>query len=139
LGTFGGACAEYCGAEHAWMRLRVVVDEPDAFARWVASEQRPAAASTDAHVLQGVQLFGQLTCANCHAVSGTTFEGRVGPDLTHVATRATLAGELLDNTPANLSDWLAHPDALKPGSHMPNLHLSADQVRSLVGYLETLR
>lgn len=138
-GTFSGACAEYCGAEHAWMRLRVVVDSPGAFARWVTHEQLPAASPAAASAKVGARLFGQLTCANCHAIEGTSFEGRIGPDLTHVASRATLAGELLDNSPANLTDWLVRPDALKPGSHMPNLHLSPDQVRSLVAYMETLR
>jgi cytochrome c oxidase subunit 2 len=135
-GTFTGACAEFCGAEHAWMRLRVVADSPAAFARWVTAEQGPTqtAASDD-----GARQFAQLTCANCHAIQGTSFTARIGPDLTHLNHRAKLAGELLDNTPVNLANWIAHPDTLKPGSHMPNLHLSAEQVDSLVAYLESLR
>ena len=139
-GTFLGACAEFCGAEHAWMRLRVVADSPDGFARWVAAERAPAqAAGGGAASDAGAREFEQLTCSNCHAIEGTSFTARIGPDLTHLSHRAKLAGELLDNTPVNLANWIAHPDTLKPGSHMPNLHLSPTQVDSLVEYLESLR
>ena len=80
-----------------------------------------------------------MTCVNCHAIAGTGHDARVGPDLTHIAARARLAGELIEYTPENLARWIAHPDALKPSSHMPNLHLSSDQVTALVAYMETLR
>jgi cytochrome c oxidase subunit 2 len=138
-GTYTGACSEYCGAEHAWMRLRVVAEPGTDFARWVAREQTPAASATGGAAAEGERLFDAMTCATCHAIAGTTHHERIGPDLTHVATRARLAAELSDNTPANLADWIAHPDTMKPGSHMPNLHLSSEQVSALVAYMETLR
>jgi cytochrome c oxidase subunit II len=138
-GTFGGTCAEYCGAEHAWMRLRVVAEADAAFADWVAAEQRSAPAPNAGAALDGARLFTSLTCASCHAIAGTGNRTTIGPDLTHVASRKMLAGELIANTPEGLGRWLEHPDLLKPGSHMPNVHLSRDQIASLVAYLETLR
>jgi cytochrome c oxidase subunit 2 len=138
-GTYSGACAEYCGAEHAWMRLRVTAEPAQDFARWVAREHAPARSVPVGTAAEGQRLFAALTCANCHAIAGTAYEARIGPDLTHVAARARLAGELIDNTPENLARWIAHPDALKPRSNMPNLHLSSNQITALVAYMETLR
>jgi len=141
-GTYFGACAEYCGNEHAWMRLRVTAEPPAAFASWLAAQQRTAAtpdAASDSLVVQGAALFTSLTCASCHAVRGTQDAARVGPDLTHLASRPALAAERLPNTPANLRRWIAEPDLVKPGSYMPNLHLSGPDLDRIVAYLLTLR
>ena len=141
-GTYFGACAEYCGTEHAWMRLRVTAQPPATFASWLAAEQRPAPATiagTDSAAAQGARLYSSLSCVNCHAIQGTADTARGGPDLTHMATRPTLAAERLANTPENLRRWLAEPDVVKPGSHMPNLHLSDHDLDLLVAYLLTLR
>ena len=137
-GTYSGACAEYCGAEHAWMRLRIIAEPPSQFEGWVAREHAPATTAVGGVAADGERLFGEMTCANCHAIAGTGHDARVGPDLTHIAGRARLAGEVIDNTPENLARWIANPDAIKPRSHMPNLHLSSDQVGALVAYMETL-
>jgi cytochrome c oxidase subunit 2 len=88
---------------------------------------------------QGARLFQEKTCVSCHAIAGTPATARIGPDLTHVASRQMLAAERVDNTPATLAQWLAGPQALKPGSLMPNLQLTPDEVQLLVAYLETLR
>jgi cytochrome c oxidase subunit 2 len=142
-GTYFGACAEYCGTEHAWMRLRVTAEAPATFAAWLAAQRQAPAAATgasDSTAAQGARLFSSLTCVNCHAIRGTPNDtARVGPDLTHLATRPTLAAERLQNTPENLRRWLAEPDVLKPGSYMPNLHLSEHDLDRLVAYLLTLR
>lgn len=138
-GTYFGACAEYCGAEHAWMRLRVTAESPPVFATWLAAQQRPAVLPSSDSAARGATLYTSLTCVNCHAVQGTSDTARVGPDLTHLATRPSLAAERLPNTPANLRRWLAEPDVVKPGSHMPNLHLSDRDLDLLVDYLLTLR
>jgi cytochrome c oxidase subunit II len=141
-GTYSGACAEYCGTEHAWMRLRVTAEPPATFASWLAAQQRPAgpaAATSDSAAAQGASLYSSLTCVNCHAIQGTADTARIGPDLTHLATRPSLAAERLPNTPANLRRWLAEPDVVKPGSHMPNLHLSDRDLNLLTAYLLTLR
>lgn len=139
-GTYLGACAEYCGAEHAWMRLRVVAESPEDFAAWVAGQQQgePPIAGDAAH---GRDLFfnGAGNCTSCHAIAGTSAKARVGPDLTHVGGRATIGAGVLTNTPENMARWLKDPQAVKPGNRMPDLRLSDDEVRALAAYLETLK
>lgn len=138
-GTYLGACAEFCGLEHAWMRIRVIAQTPEEFAQWVQSQQRIPPSPLTGNAEAGSQSFRSMTCSNCHAVAGTPASARTGPDLSHLASRETLAAGRLNNTPQNLSAWLHDPDAYKPGSHMPNLHLTDEQRRDLVAYLETLR
>jgi cytochrome c oxidase subunit 2 len=137
-GTYLGACAEFCGAQHAWMRIRVVAQTPDQFATWRDGQLRPAAVAAAGDVERGAQLFQQVTCANCHTIAGTAALGRIGPDLTHLMSRTTLAAGVLENTPESLTRWLANPGTVKPGSHMPSLQLTPKQVHLLVAYLETL-
>ena len=138
-GTYLGTCAEFCGKEHAWMRIRVIADDPAAFAAWSATEQAQAAAPNGTAEQRGHEYFTGMPCANCHTISGTSARGRIGPDLTHLASRETLAAGRLRNTPDQLSAWLHDPDAFKPGSHMPNLRLTDEQRGDIVQYLETLK
>jgi cytochrome c oxidase subunit 2 len=139
-GAYQGACAEYCGAQHAWMRILVIADEPAKFQLWLANEASPALQSVGEQAARGAEVFHDLTCVKCHAIGGTGADARVAPDLTHIASRRTLAAGAVDeNTPANLAGWLKNPDYSKPGSHMPNLRLSDAQVNDLVTYFETLR
>jgi cytochrome c oxidase subunit II len=133
-GVYLGACVEYCGAEHAWMRLRVIAEPEAAFEAWLQDQRRPAPPPTTPEALAGARLFRQDACESCHAAGIA-----VGPDLSHVAGRETLAGGVLANTPANLARWLADPQAVKPGSLMPNFHLTSGPLHSLVAYLETLK
>lgn len=135
-GTYLGACAEYCGAEHAWMRLRVVVQPQAEFDAWLRQQAAPHPTPTGGDAARGAQLFAQATCASCHAVAGTVADARVGPDLTHFGDRDTLGAGVRDNTPDNLAQWLKNPQAVKPGNHMPNLQLTEDDIRALVAYLE---
>ncbi|MGA9190410.1 MAG: cytochrome c oxidase subunit II [Anaerolineales bacterium] len=138
-GIYLGTCAEFCGAQHAWMRIRVVAQSPADFNRWLSQQAAvPTPAKTEA-ATRGAQLFQSLTCSSCHAIAGTPAQAHVGPDLTHLADRQTLGAGVLDNTPDNLKRWLTNPQAYKPGSYMPNLHLSPDQVDALVAYLESLK
>ena len=139
-GFYSGTCAEYCGAEHAWMRIGVIADAEPTFERWVQHQLEvpsPLPAGSDA--VQGAELFQQMTCGNCHAIAGSSAKGRIGPDLTHIGSRLTLAAGRFQNTPANLASWLANPQAIKPDSHMPNFQLTDPQVRQLTAYLETLQ
>jgi cytochrome c oxidase subunit 2 len=138
-GTYFGACAEYCGQEHAWMRIRVVAQTPETFAAWEKEQLAVPATPTEGEPGEGAKYFQELSCASCHTIRGTAAGARIGPDLTHVASRETLAAGRLDNTPANLAKWLLEPDLIKPGCHMPNLHLPRQQQDALVAYLETLR
>ncbi len=141
VGVYQGACAEFCGVEHAWMRLRAIAQPPDQFAAWQRDQlQRAAAPPAGGQAARGAALFAQLTCISCHAISGVggPTEG-IAPNLTHVGSRQTLAAGLLANTAASMALWLRDPQAAMPGNHMPNLQLSGAQVGALTAYLEGLR
>ncbi|MGB6482381.1 MAG: cytochrome c oxidase subunit II [Candidatus Acidiferrales bacterium] len=138
-GTYLGTCSEYCGAEHAWMRIRVIAQSETDFERWSERQLEIPSQSYTGDAAKGARLFQQLTCANCHAISGTSASADIGPDLTHMAERQTLAAGRLENTPANLERWLTDPQAIKPGIHMPNFEMTTDQVRDLTAYLESLK
>jgi cytochrome c oxidase subunit II len=129
-GTYLGACAEFCGNEHAWMRIMVIADSPDDFAAWVKQQAGIPPKPVTADEQLGAKIYRENICTNCHLRS-------VGPDLTHIASRRTLAAGALENTPENLAAWLHDPDDFKPGSNMPNFKLSPGDVRALVAFLET--
>jgi cytochrome c oxidase subunit II len=133
--TFYGQCAEFCGMQHANMKILVVAEEQDDFRRWQENERKPAADTDSA----GRDRFLALGCVNCHTVRGTTARGTVGPDLTHLMARRTLAAGATQNDHDQLRAWIADPDTIKPGSKMPNMHLSGDDVDLIVGFLESLR
>jgi cytochrome c oxidase subunit 2 len=136
-GLYLGQCAQYCGTQHAKMLLRVYVDARDDFDRWVQQQREPAQEQGDAAA--GRRVFQSTACINCHAVSGTVATGRFGPDLTHVMSRDTIGSGIVPNTPANLRAWIRNPDALKPGSRMPSMQLTDQQLDSVTAYLATLR
>ena len=136
-GVFLGQCAQYCGTQHAKMLLRVSVDGPEEFAAWVRAQQRPAV--EDAGAIAGRRVFESNACMNCHAVAGTAADGRFGPDLTHLMSRATIAAGAAKNTHNNLRLWIQDPSAIKPGSLMPAMKLSDADLDAVVSYMETLR
>src|SRR6266550_5516464 len=136
-GLYLGQCAQYCGTQHAKMLLRVYVDSREDFDRWIEAQRRPARA--DAAVARGRQVFETTACVNCHAVGGTNANGRFGPDLSHFMSRDTLAAGAAPNTPENLRLWLRNPGAIKPGSLMPAMQLSDEDVNAVADYLESLR
>jgi cytochrome c oxidase subunit II len=137
VGTYLGNCAEYCGTQHARMLLRVIVHEPDDFARWVAAQQQPAVAEAQVHA--GRDVFFATSCVNCHTISGTTAQGKFGPDLTHLMSRDTLAAGTAPNTPDTLRAWVRDPQTLKEGALMPNMQLSDTELDQIVAYLLTLK
>ena len=136
-GTFLGNCAEYCGTQHAKMMLRVVVDTPEEFDRWVAAQKAAPVDSPAAR--QGRDVFLQTSCVNCHRIQGTSANGVFGPDLSRLMTRQTLAAGAATNTPENLWRWLRDPATIKPGCLMPNMRLTPTEVEQIATYLETLR
>jgi cytochrome c oxidase subunit 2 len=177
-GLYVGQCAQFCGAQHAKMLLRVYVDTPDDFKLWIAAQQRaqpelsPSGLVSDSNrggqIATGIVppkspvmlekmvahspltsdeenahtgqiIFEQQACINCHTVAGTVANGRYGPDLTHLMSRATLAAGAADNTPANLQAWIADPNTFKPGSLMPAMHLTDGQNAQITAYLVTLK
>jgi cytochrome c oxidase subunit 2 len=136
-GMYVGQCAQFCGVEHAKMLLRVYVQTPEDFAAWVKNQQQPAV--QDPAVAEGRQIFESQSCISCHVIRGTPAQGRFGPDLTHFGSRDTLASGAADNTPGNLKLWIKDPDYVKPGSLMPAMQLSDDQIDKVVAYLDTLK
>jgi cytochrome c oxidase subunit 2 len=138
VGRYRGACAEFCGLQHAHMALEVVADPPAVFRRWLAAQAAPAAPPAGDAAGQGARDFA-ATCGSCHAIRGTAASSDVGPDLTHLASRRTLAGLTLPNDPEALRAWIAAPQHAKPGNQMPDLGLSNARLDALVAYLEGLR
>jgi cytochrome c oxidase subunit 2 len=120
-GSYRGQCAEYCGMQHANMAFVVVAEEPAAFQRWLAAQRGPAATPADEEGRLGEQLVVHGVCASCHAIGGTPAAGRIGPDLTHVASRAMLAAGTLHNNRATMEAWITNAQSLKPGVLMPSL------------------
>jgi cytochrome c oxidase subunit 2 len=139
-GTYRGQCSEFCGLGHAEMAFEVIVQPPDQFRAWLDHEAQPAAAATAGSALAGQQEFAAASCADCHAIRGTPADGRVGPDLTHLGSRRTLAALTIPNTPGDLMQWITNPQGFKPGSRMPGFaSLPESARRALVAYLESLR
>jgi cytochrome c oxidase subunit 2 len=137
VGMYVGQCAQFCGVEHAKMLLRVYVQTPDDFAAWVKNQQQPAV--QDPAVAEGRQVFESQACISCHVIRGTAANGKFGPDLTHLMSRDTIASGASANTPADLKLWIKDPDYVKPGSLMPAMQLSDDQIDKIVAYLSTLK
>jgi cytochrome c oxidase subunit 2 len=135
-GIYLGQCAQYCGTQHAKMLLRVSVDTPETFDAWIRWQKAPA--NRDDKEARGRGIFETTSCVNCHAVGGTNATGRFGPDLTHLMSRSTIAAGAAENTDENLRLWIQNPDAIKPGSLMPAMKLSDEDLDALVRYLETL-
>lgn len=136
-GLFLGQCAKYCGTQHAKMLLRVYVDTPEDFDRWVKQQEK--AAEEDQNVAAGRLVFEQTACINCHAIRGTVANGRFGPDLTHLMSRDTLASGVLGNSPQDLRAWIKSPDDFKPGVLMPAMNLRDTDLDKVVSYLATLK
>src|SRR5262245_42930346 len=136
-GIFLGQCAQYCGTQHAKMLQRVSVDRSDEFDAWIRAQQEPAVEDESASA--GRRLFETTACINCHTIRGTVANGRFGPDLTHLMSRATIASGAAANTDENLRLWLKNPDAIKPGSLMPAMKMSDAELDALTRYMASLR
>lgn len=138
-GTFRGQCAEYCGGQHARMAMLVIAEPEADFALWLEHQRNEAGRPGPGPASEGFAAFAKLGCPECHAVRGLAPGGRVGPDLTHVASRRTLAGATLANDRANLAAWIAAAPSFKPGTPMPSFaRLDAATRENLVAFLESL-
>jgi cytochrome c oxidase subunit 2 len=138
-GVYRGQCAEYCGAQHALMAFDVIATSRAEFDTWLASLARPAREPQTPELREGRELFVKLGCGACHAVRGVA-EGRLGPDLTQVGARRSLAAGTFKNGIGNLAGWIASAQHLKPGNRMPSYdQLEGRQLRALAAYLESLK
>ena len=138
-GVFRGQCAEFCGLQHAHMAVLVFVQSRRDFQSWLANMAKPARQPAGTEARRGRDLFLSESCSGCHQIRGTSARGRIGPDLTHVATRTMLASATIPNTPASLADWIRDPQHFKPGNKMPALELSDSDLEALTAYLEGLK
>jgi cytochrome c oxidase subunit 2 len=139
VGTFPGQCAELCGVSHANMRMKLFVEPPDAFEAWAAQQKKPPAEpDTSTLAGHGRALFAQSACIGCHTIDGIS-AGIIGPNLTHIGSRTSIAGSMFPNDAPHLAKWIAQPDKEKPGTLMLNLGLPPDQVDALVAYLQSLK
>jgi len=138
-GVYRGECAEYCGLQHTRMQFRVVALPAPEFASWLKEHRRPAVPPADSAAAAGQTVFLTSGCAFCHTVRGTAARGTTGPDLTHLASRRTLAAGTLPNTRGHLAGWVGNPQAIKPGNKMPHIPLRPEELQSLLAYLGSLR
>jgi cytochrome c oxidase subunit 2 len=141
-GVYRGQCAEYCGAQHARMALHVVAHTPGEYEAWLARQRQPAAAPTDAFLERGRQAFVAQRCGACHTIRGVADAARpgLGPDLTHVGSRAHIAAGTLRTHQGTLAGWIADPQAIKPGAFMPAAgDIDGETLRALAAYLEQLK
>ncbi len=138
-GRWRGQCAEYCGIQHAHMSFYMVAESQKDFDNWMTAQAQSSVAPTNAQTVHGQQVFLTHACVLCHTIRGTPAGSRVGPDLTHLASRSTIAAGMLPNTIGNLGGWILNPQALKPGSRMPPNQISGPDLQDLLAYLETLR
>jgi cytochrome c oxidase subunit II len=138
-GVYRGQCAEYCGQQHAKMGFLVIAQRPDSFAGWLARQRDTALTPTTELARRGQEVFLASSCVMCHAIAGTPAGSRVGPDLTHLASRRTIAAGTLPNTRGNLAGWIIDPQKIKPGTRMPPTQLKPADLQALLAYLETLK
>jgi cytochrome c oxidase subunit II len=138
-GIYRGQCAEFCGLQHAKMSFTVTATSEEEFYAWLEQQAMPAPEPVTAEQQRGRELFQTTSCAMCHTVRGTQALAATAPDLTHVASRQTLAAGSIPNTHGHLSGWIANPQSIKPGTRMPNLGLSNQELNDLVEYIRTLK
>jgi cytochrome c oxidase subunit 2 len=138
-GVFRGQCAEFCGVQHAHMGFVVVVEPEEEFAAWLAHQRLPAVEPADSLAERGRRVFVNAACADCHAIRGTPASGNFGPELTHLASRRSLAAAILPNTRGHLGGWIANPQRIKPGNNMPHVPLPSEEFHALLHYLLTLK
>lgn len=138
-GSYLGQCSEFCGLQHAHMRLTVIAQAPASFQAWLANMARPLApVPVSGRAREGERLFMSRGCGGCHQLRGTEATGTVGPDLTHVASRSTLAAVTIPNNARKLAAWIENPQAIKPGNHMPDLGLSRPEAETIAVFLQEL-
>jgi cytochrome c oxidase subunit 2 len=138
-GNFRGQCAEFCGLQHAHMAIWVVAEDEQKFEAWRQGQLKDAVNPSTPSQQLGQQVFEQNTCAFCHSIRGTTAHGQVAPDLTHIASRISIAAGTLPNNRGNLAGWISDPQTIKPGNHMSTVPLRSDQLQPLLDYLGILK
>jgi cytochrome c oxidase subunit II len=138
-GIYRGQCAEFCGHQHAHMAFYVIAESPEKFHAWLDQQRKPAPDPSNDVLAHGRDVFVKGTCVMCHTIRGTNAGSRVGPDLTHVGGRLSIAAGTLPNNPGALGGWIADPQSIKPGVRMPPNPLPSQDLQALVAYLQSLK
>lgn len=138
-GVYRGQCAEFCGHQHAKMGMLIIAQPPAEFAAWYERQLRPAPDPVDSVRRRGRDVFLSGSCVMCHTIRGTPAGSQAGPELTHIASRRTLAAGTMPNTRGHLAGWIVDPQRIKPGVRMPPNQLSPDDLNALLDYLGSLR
>jgi cytochrome c oxidase subunit 2 len=144
-GVYRGECAEFCGLQHAHMAFMVVAQSEGDYNTWLARQQQQVTPPTDPAIQQGQHVFESAGCVFCHTVRGLNDRSidrsavDLGPDLTHLSSRLTIAGASLTQNRGNLAGWIVDPQHVKPGSLMPNQYLNSQDLQALIAYLESLQ
>jgi cytochrome c oxidase subunit II len=138
-GTFWGQCAEFCGHQHAKMRFVVVAESEEDFNNWANAQRQSSVQPATDIQKRGQEIFLTTTCAQCHTIQGTPANGRVGPNLTHIASRPYIAAGSLPNTKGHLGGWISDPQLIKPGVRMPQNSYSSEEMQALLEYLQSLK
>ena len=138
-GRYRGQCAEFCGLQHAHMAFWVIAEPQEQFEQWMEAQRKPAAPPMDAATTRGQQVFLNSACVFCHNITGTPAAGQMGPDLTHFASRLTIAAGTLPNNRGNLGGWISDPQTVKPGNHMATVPVAPEDLQPLIEYLESLK
>lgn len=140
-GTYLGTCSEFCGTQHAHMRIRVIAQNKKDFKKWQEHQLKPAlpVSKNDSLVKEGKALFMSKTCVKCHQIRGTKATANIGPDLTHFASRIRILSDMKTNTKTHLRQWLKNPQKVKPGAHMPNFIFTNRELKALTSYIHHLK
>jgi cytochrome c oxidase subunit 2 len=138
-GLYLGQCNQFCGMEHARMRIRAIAQTPEEFQRWLNENKSPAQVPQDSMAKLGARLFQMETCSSCHQIRGTEATSDVGPDLTHLMGRKTILSGMELNNKDNLEAWISNPQKIKPGAHMPEFRFEPDSIKAIVDYLSELK
>ncbi|HWR15935.1 MAG TPA: cytochrome c oxidase subunit II [Terriglobales bacterium] len=138
-GTYRGQCAEFCGHQHAHMAFYIVAETPEKFQAWLEQQKKPAPEPSNDVLKHGKEVLEKGTCVMCHTVRGTNAGSRLGPDLTHVGSRLSIAAGTLPNNAGSLGGWISDPQAIKPGVRMPPNPMSSEDLQALVAYLQSLK
>ena len=138
-GVYDGQCAEFCGYQHAQMRLQVIAESEEKFQKWLENGRKSAPEPQTEMQKRGQKVFLGSTCVMCHTIQGTNAGARLGPNLTHVASRKRIASGTLPNTTGHLAGWIVDPQKIKPGVRMPQNPLAPEDLRALLEYIETLK
>ena len=138
-GVYEGTCSEFCGQQHAWMRIRVVAQPAAKYQAWLNAQTVKAVSPENSLSKTGAVLFMNASCSSCHRIRGTPANGMEGPDLTHFAARETMLAGMMGNNTENVNKWLVDPQKVKPGAHMPRFIFGKDSIKALTAYLTQLK